>query len=287
MYYRNATIIFSILLCCKYIERLGVFVEQKVTKKEILFSFKQTIPVLLGYIFLGIAFGLLMSDSGYGLLLSGLCSVFIYAGSMQFVLAGLFLEKAGLITVALMTIFVNGRHIFYGLSFIDKYKKQGKRYPYLVAALTDETYSVLCNLNVSLNMSDASVEKYSNDLNKDGTTGTEKIYPGKDVISEDNCIFLITLLNHSYWVIGTLIGALVGTLITFDTTGIDFSMTALFTVIVVNQWLEMKNHFPAICGAIIGVICLLILGPDKFLLPALFLSACILAMGRRFKFSRE
>ena len=234
--------------------------KQKITKREIIFSFKQTIPVLLGYIFLGIAFGLLMSDSGYGLLLSGLCSVFIYAGSMQFVLAGLFLEKAGLITVALMTIFVNGRHIFYGLSFIDKYKRQGKRYPYLVAALTDETYSILCNLNVS----DVS-----------------------DTISEDNCIFLITLFNHLYWISGTVIGSLVGTLITFDTTGIDFSMTALFTVIVVNQWLEMKNHFPAICGVIIGLSCLLVLGPDKFLLPALFLSACVLAMGRRFKFSME
>jgi len=241
---------------------VGAFVKQKITKNEIVFSFKQTIPVLLGYIFLGIAFGLLMSDSGYGLLLSSMCSIFIYAGSMQFVLIGLFLEKAGLITVALMTIFVNGRHIFYGLSFIDKYKKQGRRYPYLVAALTDETYSVLCNLKVV-------------DVSK------------KNTLSEDNCFFLITLFNHSYWVIGTIIGSLVGALITFDTTGIDFSMTALFTVIVVNQWLEMKNHFPAICGAIIGIISLLLLGPDRFLLPALFLSACVLVMGRSFKWDME
>jgi len=224
-------------------------VKQKITKREIIFSFKQTIPVLLGYIFLGIAFGLLMSDSGYGLLLSGLCSVFIYAGSMQFVLAGLFLEKAGLITVALMTIFVNGRHIFYGLSFIDKYKRQGKRYPYLVAALTDETYSILCNLNVS----DVS-----------------------GAISEDNCIFLITLFNHLYWISGTVIGSLVGTLITFDTTGIDFSMTALFVTVFVEQWLTTKNHWPAIIGLCCSIICLIIFGPDSFLIPTMMAITVVL-----------
>ena len=231
--------------------------KKKINKYEIIFSFKQTIPVLLGYIFLGIAFGLLMSDSGYGIILSALCSIFIYAGSMQFVLAGLFLEKAGLITVALMTIFVNGRHIFYGLSFVEKFKKQGKRYPYLVAALTDETYSVLCNL----------------DIVRSEKAKTEEC-------NEENCIFLISLFDHLYWIIGTLIGGFAGSLISFDTTGIDFSMTALFTVIVVNQWMDSETHFPAICGVIVGVLCLLFLGPDKFLLPSLFLVSCILLLGR-------
>jgi len=228
----------------------------RITREEVVFSFKQTIPVLLGYIFLGIAFGLLMSDSGYSIVLSGLCSIFVYAGSMQFVLAGLFLEKASMLTVAFMTIFVNGRHIFYGLSFVEKFKKQGKRYPYLIASLTDETYSVLCNLDV---------------------------IPKDKEINTDNCIFLISLLNHTYWITGTLIGALAGALISLDTTGIDFSMTALFTVIVINQWMDTKDHLPAICGGIIGLGCLLFIGADKFLLPALFITACILIIKGTFE----
>lgn len=223
-------------------------------KKEILqeirFAFTQTIPVLLGYIFLGIAFGLLLQDAGYSFWWAFFCSLFIYAGSMQFVLVTLLTGGVSLIYAAVMTLFINGRHIFYGLSFIEKFRKMGKAYPYMVFSLTDETYSVLCSLKVPHGM------------------------------NEERVSFLIALFDHSYWITGSVLGAVIGELITFDTTGIDFSMTALFVVIVLNQWMESREHRPALIGAVIGMICLFLFGADKFLLPALTITALAL-MGDR------
>ena len=144
------------------------------------FAFRQTIPVMLGYLFLGIAFGILLQDAGYSVAWALLASVTVYAGSMQFVLVDLLRTGAGLLTVAMMTLFINGRHIFYGLSFVEKYKKTGKAYPYMVFSLTDETYSVLCNLKVPEGMDWGKVS------------------------------FLISLLDHCYWIAGSVIGALAG-----------------------------------------------------------------------------
>lgn len=208
-------------------------------KGYIWFAFRQSIPVMLGYIFLGIAFGLLLQNAGYSFWWAFLISVVLYAGSMQFVLVSLLAGGAGLIYTALMTLFINGRHIFYGLSFVEKYKKMGRAYPYMVFSLTDETYSVLC--------------------------GT-KVPEGMD---EDKVFFWISLLDQSYWVLGSVLGALVGSQITFDSTGIDFSMTALFIVIVVEQWQEQRTHIPAVLGALCGILWLLLLGPDRFILPVL------------------
>ena len=203
------------------------------------FAFRQTIPVMLGYLFLGIAFGILLQDAGYSVVWALLASVMVYAGSMQFVLVDLLRTGAGLLTVAMMTLFINGRHIFYGLSFVEKYKKTGKAYPYMVFSLTDETYSVLCNLKVPEGMDWGKVS------------------------------FLISLLDHCYWIAGSVIGALAGSHIPFDSTGIDFSMTALFIVIVSEQWQGQKSHFPTLLGTISGIVWLLLLGPDRFILPAL------------------
>lgn len=216
------------------------------------FAFKQSIPVMLGYIFLGIAFGLLLQNAGYSFIWAFLASVVIYAGSMQFVLVSLLTAGAGLLYTAVMTLFINGRHIFYGLSFVEKYKKMGITYPYMVFSLTDETYSVLC--------------------------GT-KIPEGMD---ESKVFFWVSILNHSYWVMGSLIGALAGSYITFDSTGIDFSMTALFVVIVVEQWQEQRSHFPALLGMASGVVWLLLLGPDRFILPALCTCMAVLLLARRY-----
>lgn len=140
------------------------------------FAFRQSIPIMLGYIFLGIAFGLLLQNAGYSFWWAFLTSVVIYAGSMQFVLVSLLSGGAGLVYVALMTLFINGRHIFYGLSFVEKYKKMGKAYPYMVFSLTDETYSVLC-----------------------GTKVPERM-------DEDKVFFWISLLDQSYWVLGSVLG---------------------------------------------------------------------------------
>ena len=147
---------------------------------------------------------ILLQDAGYNFWWAFLCSAVIYAGSMQFVLVSLLTGGAGLLNAAVMTLFINGRHIFYGLSFVEKYKKMGKACPYMIFSLTDETYSVLC--------------------------GT-KVPEGMD---ENKVFFWISLLDQSYWVLGSVLGALVGSRITFDSTGIDFSMTALFIVIVVD-----------------------------------------------------
>ena len=213
--------------------------EQQKSKVPIVFAWKQTIPVMLGYVFLGIAFGLLIQNAGYNTLWAFLISVVVYAGSMQFVLVTLLTSGAGLLSAALMTLFINGRHIFYGLSFVEKYKKMGKAYPYLVFSLTDETYSVLCGTKIPEGMEE------------------KKVY------------FWISFLDQCYWVAGSVIGALAGSYITFDSTGIDFSMTALFIVIVVEQWQETKSHFPALLGAVCGILWLILLGPDRFILPAL------------------
>lgn len=219
--------------------------------EEVKYAFIQTIPVMLGYIFLGIAFGLMLHDAGYGVLWAFVSSVLIYAGSMQFVLVTLLTGGAGLIHAAIMTFFVNGRHLFYGISFIEKFKAMGKKYPYMIFSLTDETYSVLCGLQVPREM------------------------------DEKRLMFLISLFDHIYWITGSVLGGLLGKMIAFDTSGIDFSMTALFVVIVINQWTESKEHRPVILGGIVGVLCLLLLGADGFLLPALTLTALILLGVRR------
>lgn len=221
------------------------------SNKEFVYAFKQSVPVMLGYIFLGIAFGLMLQNAGYHFIWAFLISLFVYAGSMQFVLVTLLTGGASLLHTAMMTLFINGRHIFYGLSFVEKFKKSGKYYPYLVFSLTDETYSVLCGLKVPEGMDEKKVS------------------------------FYISALDHSYWIIGSTVGALLGQLLTFHTAGIDFSMTALFIVIVLNQWMENKQHTPAIIGMLAGILCLLLFGADKFILPALSVSALLLLAFRK------
>lgn len=215
-------------------------------KNIYLYAFMQSIPVMLGYLFLGIAFGLLLQNAGYHYIWALVCSVFVYAGSMQFVLVTLLSGGVGILYSMIMTLFINGRHIFYGLTFVEKFKNMGKLYPYMIFSLTDETYSVLCSLKVPEGMND------------------KKLY------------FLISLFDQCYWITGSVLGAVIGGLITFNTKGIDFSMTALFVVIVINQWQEAKGHLPVLVGALSGIVLLLVLGADVFLLPALTVSAVIL-----------
>jgi 4-azaleucine resistance transporter AzlC len=209
-------------------------------------AFIKTTPVLFGYLFLGIAFGLLLNKSGYGVLWALFISIFVYAGSMQFVLISFLGGSTGFISIALMTLSINSRHLFYGLSFIRKFKRMGKLYYYMIFSLTDETYSLLCSLE------------------QEETKESDKMF------------FTISLLDHCYWIIGSVLGSLIGNLIKFDTTGIDFAMTALFVVIFVEQWLEAKTHIPAIAGGICAVVSLLIFGPDKFILPALIAAVLFL-----------
>ena len=174
-------------------------------KKEWKFAFEKTIPVLAGYLSIGIAFGLLMQNMGYNVFWALLISLILYAGSMQFVLLQFLTGGTSLITVAIMTLLVNSRHLFYGLSFIDTFRSMGKKYLYMVHSLTDETYSLLCS------------------------------YEPQEGMDTKKVMFLMSIFDHCYWLIGTALGSLAGSLITFDTTGIDFAMTALFTVIFIGM----------------------------------------------------
>jgi 4-azaleucine resistance transporter AzlC len=222
----------------------------KERSSDVRYAFLQSIPVMLGYLFLGMAFGLMLQDAGYHFIWALFCSVIIYAGSMQFLLVTLLTGGAGLIYSGMMTLFINGRHIFYGLSFLEKFKKMGKAYPYMVFSLTDETYSILCDL---------------------------KVPEGRN---EKRVAFFIALFDHCYWIIGSVSGALIGQLFTFDSTGVDFSMTALFVVIVMNQWSESNEHRPTILGFVVGIGALCLLGAERFLLPSLILLVAVLLILR-------
>lgn len=211
----------------------------------------KTLPVMAGYVVLGTGFGILLKVNGYGIWWALLMSVFIFAGSAQYVGISLISGGASLITTAMTIFMVNARHLFYGVAMIDHYKGAGKRKPYLIFALTDETYSLVCN-----GESPEGVDKH-------------KYW------------FWISLFNQSYWIIGSIIGSVVGSLIKFDTTGIDFSMTALFVTVFVEQWLSNKEHRPALIGIIASVICLLIFGQEKYLIPTMILIVISLTLFRR------
>lgn len=201
---------------------------------------------MCGYLFTGLAFGLLLQNAGYSFIWAFLISLVVYAGSMQFVLVTLLTGSVSLPTVAIMTLLINSRHAFYGLSFIEKFKKMGKLYPYMVFSLTDETYSLLCS------------------------TIPPRQY------KENWAYFFIAFLDQCYWLIGSVAGGIIGKVIPFNMAGIDFAMTALFTVIFVEQWIDAKSHIPAITGVTSGLIFLIILGPSKFILPSLVVTVFIL-----------
>lgn len=218
---------------------------------EFRYAFRQTIPVLCGYLFLGLAFGLLLQQAGYSWPWAVLTSVIVYAGSMQFVLVGLLGGGfATLLSVALTTLSVNSRHLFYGLSFLETFRKMGRARPYMIFSLTDETYSLLCSLQ-----------------------------PPKE-LDANRVRLYIALLDHCYWVAGSAAGAILGSVLPFDLTGIDFAMTALFVVIFVDQWRGAKSHLPALAGVGFGVLWLMLLGPDRFLLPALVCTVLVLLLCR-------
>jgi len=216
--------------------------------KNFSFALKQIVPLLFSYIFVGLAFGILINEAGYSVLRAFLAGFFVYAGSMQIVMITFMVSGMPLYLVAINTFFINARHMFYGIGFIENFKRMGWKYPYTALTLTDETYSLLCSLK----------------------------YP--DYVDEDQVNFYINLSCHLLWVASCTIGALIGNVLPFNTKGIEFSATALFVTICINQWKEAKSHAPAICGVISAVVFLLILGPERFLLPSLSVSMIVLLL---------
>lgn len=231
---------------------------KKINSKTLQFAFKMSLPVLFGYLFLASAFGIMLYETGYNWVWAIIISVLVYAGSGQFLLVSLLASNAGLSDIALMTFFVNSRHIFYGISFIEKFRSYGWRYPFLIFSLTDETYGV--------NSSFSTVPKG---------------------VDEGNARFLIGLFDHMYWIIGSVIGSLAGQLIKIDFTGIDFSMTALFTVIFIEQMRASKSKLPGIIGLFCATVCLLIFGANNFMLPSLIITVAILLGAKRYLVAEE
>ena len=211
---------------------------------------KLTVPVMCGYLFLGTAFGATLAQVGFGpawaLMMSGL----VYAGSLQFVMVPLMAAGAGLVTVALTALMVNARHLFYGVSYIERFGKMGALVkPYMIFSLTDETYSVFCSLPES---------------------------------EHDGVMLRVALYDHLYWVTGSMIGSILASQLPFDLTGIDYSMTALFIVICVERAMNRADRLPMAIGAVCSVVSLMLLGPDAFLAPALGVTAALLTMmGRK------
>ena len=225
--------------------------------KTLKYAAMRTLPVLCGYLFLGIAFGLLLQEDGYDFRWALLISASVYAGSMQFVMLGFLGSGISLLSVALMTLSVNCRHIFYGLSMLSTYKGMGRAFPYMVFSLTDETYSLLISPE-----------------------------PIPSELDEKRARLYISVLDQFYWVLGSVLGAALGQIIPFDMTGIDFAMTALFVVIFVDQWKGAKSHLPALTGGVCAVVSLLLFGTDAFLLPALC-ATCVLLLAERTAISRK
>ena len=209
-------------------------------------AFLRSVPVMAGYMVLGMGFGIMLKDAGYGVIYALAMSLLIYAGSMQYVGIGLITGGATVITTVITTFMVNARHLFYSISMIGKYKGAGKYKPYLIFALTDETYSLLSS----------------------------------DPEEDNRYRFLVSLFNQCYWVSGSVLGSLLGAVLPFSTRGIEFSMTALFIASFTEQWIESKDHIPALSGILCTVFSLVLFGPDRFLIPAMLLITLVLTLIR-------
>ncbi len=220
-------------------------------KKAFRKAFPYTIPVLTGYLFIGIAFGVMYAEKGYSFLWAILMSLLVYAGSGQYLAVNFFVPGFSFLQVIFLTFMVNVRHIFYGISLLEKFNKIGKKRWYMIFGLTDETYSLLCTTNVP------------------------------EDVEEDKFLFAISIMNHSYWVLGSAIGAIAGTVLPINSEGIDFAMTALFVVIFVEQWMEKKNRIPEIIGVTVAIVALMVFGASSFVLPAMLAIVALLFIGRK------
>ncbi len=214
-------------------------------------AFVKTLPVMAGYIVLGVGFGILLSNAGFKVGYALAMSLFIYAGSMQYVGVGLLAGGASVLPAILTAVMVNARHLFYSISMIETYRDAGKYKPYMIFGLTDETYSLLC----------------------DGTA--------PEGVDPNRYRFLVSLLNHCYWVTGSVLGSLLGAVLPFSTAGIEFSMTALFIASFTEQWRSTHDHIPALTGLLSTLLCVVLFGPERFLIPAMLLMTLALSLLRR------
>ena len=221
-------------------------------KKLLKTAFLATLPVMAGYVVLGIGFGMILKSKGYGIGWAFAMSFFIYAGSMQFVLVDLLTGGATLLTAAVTTLMVNARHLFYSISMVEEYRGAGAKKPYMIFALTDETYSLVCA-------------------------------GAPEGVNRHAYYFLVSAFNQFWWVGGSVLGGILGTALHFNTEGIDFALTALFLTVFTEQWLSTKDHISAIIGVGASIVSLLIFGAENFLIPAMIAILVLLSCGWRNK----
>ena len=220
-------------------------------KKAFQKAFPYTIPVFTGYLFIGIAFGVMYAEKGYSFLWAILMSALVYAGSAQYLSINFFVPGISFLQVVFLTFMVNVRHVFYGISLIERFNRFGKSRWYMIFGLTDETYSLICTTKIP------------------------------EDVAEEKFLLAISLLNQLYWVLGSAIGGIAGSVLPINSEGIDFAMTALFVVIFVEQWMEKKNRIPAIIGVALTIISLQIFGTESFVLPAMLAIVLALFVGRK------
>lgn len=214
-------------------------------------AFPHTLPVLTGFTFLGIAYGILMSSKGYGIGWTALMSLVVFAGSAQYVAITFFTSAFNPLYALLMTIMINARHLFYGISLLDKFKNAGKLKPYLIFGLCDETFSIVHSAE-----------------------------PPEDV-DRNWFMFAVTLLNHGYWIMGSVLGGIIGSMVSFNTKGLDFVLTALFVVIFLEQWKTRENRKPASIGVVSSIVCLVLFGQNSFIIPSMLSIMAVLTISRR------
>ena len=213
-------------------------------------AFPATIPVLTGYLCIGMAYGLLMANAGYGVFWALLLSLLCYAGSMEFVAVSLLTAGFDPVQALLMALMINARHAFYGLSMLEKYRGTVWARPFLIFSLTDETFSLVSTLEPP------------------------------DGVTRRDFYFWISLLDYLYWQVGSVLGALIGGLLPFDTTGLDFALTALFIVLFLEQWRKRENRPAALIGLGCTAVSLAVVGADRLVIPAMVLILAVLLGGR-------
>ena len=213
-------------------------------------AFVKSIPIFCSYVFVSMAYGMMMASAGFPWYDSLLVSLTVYTGAFQFVLITFLSSGASLITIALTALLMNSRQSFYSITFLKEFKQMGRRKLYMIHTMTDETYAVNCTLDL----------------------------PKKE---KEDTMFLVALFSRYYWIVGSVLGGILGQIVPFDLTGLDFCMTALFLIIFIDQWEKAEKHTPALTGLGTGVICLLIFGENRFMLPALLIVSALLLLFQR------
>ena len=208
-------------------------------------AFIKSIPIMCSYVFVSMAYGMMMENAGFAWYYSLFTSLTVYTGAFQFVLITFLSSGASIVTIAVTALLMNSRQSFYSLSFLEIFRKMGRKKLYMIHTMTDETYAVNCTIE-----------------DKDENSRKE--------------MFLVAFFSRCYWMFGAVMGGLIRQLIPFELTGIDFCMTALFIIIFIDQWEKADKHFPAIAGILIAIIALLIFGQTAFMLPALVIVSGVL-----------